>query len=161
MMHEMNESRPKPPPGWYPDPSGKPGQMYWDGQQWRTEASPSAAAPTPWDGTRSHSNKGRNFWSGLSRNGKIMLAAGAALVVVIAVVVLVGVIGTGSGGPAGHSPGYQDGFSQGKTLAHSDGTQGSDDASYWCNLASPVTNGHQYMLDWVQGCIAGFSKERS
>ena len=23
-----------PPPGWYPDPSGAPGQRYWDGQQW-------------------------------------------------------------------------------------------------------------------------------
>jgi Protein of unknown function (DUF2510) len=25
---------PSPPPGWYPDPSGAPGQRYWDGQQW-------------------------------------------------------------------------------------------------------------------------------
>jgi Protein of unknown function (DUF2510) len=23
-----------PPPGWYPDPTGKPGQMYWDGEAW-------------------------------------------------------------------------------------------------------------------------------
>jgi hypothetical protein len=22
------------PPGWYPDPSGAPGQRYWDGHQW-------------------------------------------------------------------------------------------------------------------------------
>lgn len=29
-----------PPPGWYPDPTGKPGQMYWDGQQWVPPAGP-------------------------------------------------------------------------------------------------------------------------
>jgi Protein of unknown function (DUF2510) len=23
-----------PPAGWYPDPSGAPGQLYWDGQKW-------------------------------------------------------------------------------------------------------------------------------
>lgn len=23
-----------PPPAWYPDPSGQPGQRYWDGAQW-------------------------------------------------------------------------------------------------------------------------------
>ena len=31
-----------PPAGWYPDPNGKPGQMYWDGQAWHT---PSPAIP--------------------------------------------------------------------------------------------------------------------
>ena len=29
---------PAPPPGWYPDPSGIPGQRYWDGQQWGPKA---------------------------------------------------------------------------------------------------------------------------
>ena len=24
----------QPAAGWYPDPSGQPGQRYWDGQQW-------------------------------------------------------------------------------------------------------------------------------
>jgi len=24
------------PPGWYPDPTGKPGTLYWDGRVWRT-----------------------------------------------------------------------------------------------------------------------------
>lgn len=36
-----------PPPGWYPDPSGKPGLMYWDGQQWHTNV-PVATAPAPY-----------------------------------------------------------------------------------------------------------------
>lgn len=33
-----------PPPGWYPDPSGAPGQRFFDGQQWLDV--PGAAAPT-------------------------------------------------------------------------------------------------------------------
>jgi hypothetical protein len=32
---------PVPAPGWYPDPSGAPGQQrYWDGQQWTVHAPP-------------------------------------------------------------------------------------------------------------------------
>lgn len=27
-------------PGWYPDPSGRQGTLYWDGQQWRTDSIP-------------------------------------------------------------------------------------------------------------------------
>ncbi len=27
-----------PPAGWYPDPSGAPGQRYWDGQSWTAAA---------------------------------------------------------------------------------------------------------------------------
>ena len=34
---------PSPAPGWYPDPSGAPGQRYWDGQQWTIPARPPAA----------------------------------------------------------------------------------------------------------------------
>jgi hypothetical protein len=40
-----------PSAGWYPDPTGGPGQTYWDGQQWHTgivAPTPPAAAPTPW-----------------------------------------------------------------------------------------------------------------
>jgi TM2 domain-containing membrane protein YozV len=33
----------QPPAGWYPDPSGKPGQMYWNGQGWNA----GMPAPTP------------------------------------------------------------------------------------------------------------------
>jgi Protein of unknown function (DUF2510) len=27
---------PQPPAGWYPDPTGKPGEMYWDGEAWHS-----------------------------------------------------------------------------------------------------------------------------
>ena len=32
-------------PGWYSEPSGKPGTLYWDGQGWRTAPLPSASPP--------------------------------------------------------------------------------------------------------------------
>jgi hypothetical protein len=41
---------PSTPAGWYPDPTGKPGQMYWDGQQWlqdQTVDYASSLAPLP------------------------------------------------------------------------------------------------------------------
>jgi serine/threonine protein kinase, bacterial len=35
-------------PGWYPDPNGRPGTMYWDGQAWRTAPLPTAGSgPKP------------------------------------------------------------------------------------------------------------------
>jgi hypothetical protein len=38
------------PAGWYPDPTGKSGEMYWDGQQWHqdeTYTPESGLAPLP------------------------------------------------------------------------------------------------------------------
>lgn len=28
------------PPGWYPDPDGKPSERYWDGLKWTSESRP-------------------------------------------------------------------------------------------------------------------------
>lgn len=43
---------PTPPAGWYPDPTGKSGQMYWDGQAWQQNStSPSASGLAPLPGT--------------------------------------------------------------------------------------------------------------
>jgi threonine/homoserine/homoserine lactone efflux protein len=36
---------PAPLPGWYPDPSGAPGQRYWDGQQWTAVPPPPVQQP--------------------------------------------------------------------------------------------------------------------
>lgn len=38
-------SWPQPAAGWYPDPSGAPGQQYWDGYQWTTTPPPPVGAP--------------------------------------------------------------------------------------------------------------------
>ncbi len=40
----------QPAAGWYPDPSGGPGQMYWDGQQWRADTPAPAAGVAPYAG---------------------------------------------------------------------------------------------------------------
>ncbi len=32
----------QPAPGWYPDPSGNPGQRYYDGAQWTDQHAPPA-----------------------------------------------------------------------------------------------------------------------
>lgn len=36
---------PQPPAGWYPDPTGNPGEMYWDGEAWHRLAPDVAATP--------------------------------------------------------------------------------------------------------------------
>ncbi len=136
-----------PPPGWYADPSGKPGQMYWDGQRWHTgipTTSPPAAAPTPWDKVRPHVDKarpqldkGRRFWSGLSRERKVILALAGLLVVVAVIAVPVAGFDYLFGGP--------------------DTGPGSAQAA--CNAinAHPGTN---TVHNWAQGRVAaGDSKE--
>lgn len=39
-----NDHPPSPPPGWYPNPSGAPGQRYWDGHKW-TDVPPPPIVP--------------------------------------------------------------------------------------------------------------------
>jgi hypothetical protein len=85
-----------PPAGWYPHPSGMPGRLYWDGRGW-DDAAPAttgpAAARTSWD-------KVRRFWSGLSRERRVMCAiAGLLVLVSLPAVQVVGVrylLGEGS-----------------------------------------------------------------
>ncbi|MCV7381683.1 hypothetical protein BST11_22555 [Mycobacterium alsense] len=51
------------PAGWYPDPNGGSGQMYWDGQQW---SSPTPAAPQQpgisQDALRAAMAENRSIW---------------------------------------------------------------------------------------------------
>jgi hypothetical protein len=42
----MTDTPSLPPAGWYPDPSGGPGQRYWDGTAW-TEPPPTTAQQQP------------------------------------------------------------------------------------------------------------------
>ena len=53
------------PPGWYPDPEGRPSERYWDGNSWTSETRPySFVADKPAPMT----NK-----VGLDQNEKILL----------------------------------------------------------------------------------------
>jgi hypothetical protein len=84
----------RPPAGWYEDPTGKPGQLYWDGTQWSTPGPSAAPAPTrdvsaavqtAVDRVRPRANKARSFFSSVPGQEKAMLAV-AVLLVVLAVV---------------------------------------------------------------------------
>jgi serine/threonine protein kinase, bacterial len=35
------------PPGWYPDPGGRTGMLYWDGREWHTAPPPPPHRPAP------------------------------------------------------------------------------------------------------------------
>lgn len=60
-------TQPSQPAGWYPDPSGAPGQRYWDGRQWGIGARPQQSK-TRW-------------WPGLAVAGAIFAVAGLGYVV--------------------------------------------------------------------------------
>jgi uncharacterized protein YxjI len=40
-------TQPPPPPGWYPDPAGRGGSRWWNGQGWTEHLQPAAAPPAP------------------------------------------------------------------------------------------------------------------
>jgi len=72
---------PTPPPGWYPDPAGVPGQRYWDGQNWASIAMPpTVAAPQPVN----------------SHRGKTALIVGATIGGLVALLGVIGAIGSAS-----------------------------------------------------------------
>ena len=46
MLGDMTQMPQQPPPGWYPDPAGGPGERFWDGEAW-SQATREQQAPTP------------------------------------------------------------------------------------------------------------------
>lgn len=51
-LQQSTEQTAPAPPGWYPDPSGAPGQCYWDGRNWiAAQPSVPATAPVPEPGS--------------------------------------------------------------------------------------------------------------
>jgi Protein of unknown function (DUF2510) len=110
----------QPVPGWYPDPSGKPGQMYWDGQRWVPPAGP-PQNPVP--------ASLRRRWSALRTRTKMAIVAALA----VCVAVWISVMGGGSppasapsgqsapSAPSGQSDSYKAGYDNGVNgSAHKD-----------------------------------------
>ena len=51
------------PAGWYPDPSGNPGQKYWDGQCWQATTPQAVPQPAiPPDALRAAMAENRSIW---------------------------------------------------------------------------------------------------
>lgn len=85
---DRNTQRPQPPaplpPGWYPDPGGGAGTLYWDGRKWRT-ASLRESAPV----------------TGGRRVGLWLMVTGITVAIALAIVTLVFV---GRGGDSPQTP---------------------------------------------------------
>jgi Protein of unknown function (DUF2510) len=174
---------PPPPAGWYPNPSGGPGQMYWDGERWQTGVPaqpPPAAAPTPWgnvgpylDKARPHVDKGRRFWSGLPGQRKIMFAvAGLLIVVAVGAVFVVGtnyLFGGGSSTVDTSSQSYRMGLKSG-----TDGPAEIQAFGPWMGAAEPYDQAcqqsyntesgaapdlHLNHQDYMGGCLYGLSHQ--
>jgi Protein of unknown function (DUF2510) len=114
---------------------------------------PPAAGTTRSDGlgpyldkVRPHVAKGQQFWSGLSRQSKIVFAV-VGLVVIVIVFAFSAYL-FGSGGPSGHSDAWNQGYQEGKKLG---GTPGVNFGGP--GLACVTMNGD----DWQAGCKAGFA----
>jgi hypothetical protein len=159
---------PPPPAGWYPDPTGKPGQKYWDGQAWHDAAPATASpayAPTPWDKMKPHLDRARpqvdkaqRFWSALPRQRQFIVAivAIAGLLVAMAVVAsLLGFFGSDRSDAPGHSGSHSAAYDQG----YENGNQHVNltppgEGDYECNVQSDLV-ARRDRADWTRGCIDG------
>lgn len=80
-------------PGWYPDPSGQPGQFrHWDGAQWSAHTSPDPHAPAPGGSAPSGGGGGGA--------GRWIVLAVAVVALALIVVLVIRQIGGGGGSSA-------------------------------------------------------------
>jgi hypothetical protein len=119
------------PPGWYPDPSGRPGQRYFDGAQW-TEFF--IDAPPQQRG-------GRSIRS-------IVITSIVGVLAVIGAVLAV----TVRTGPPYDDASYHRGFHDGQDALHSGTTPGVDFCrdGYETKLRAGARN---VKRDYIQGCL--------
>jgi hypothetical protein len=154
------------PAGWYPDPTGRPGQMYWDGQRWQT---PSTFPPasTPWtqpyvDMARPQLDKGRRFWSGQSPGRKTVLVLAGLLVVMVLIVVPITVFGgSGSSGDGNDNNSYKQGFStgQGTTVSEFVNSAGQTPESACDSMFTSESVAFKLDRDpFMRGCQAGYKQ---
>jgi hypothetical protein len=66
---------PSPPPGWYPNPSGEPGQRYWDGTKWTIVNVPATPTVGPYRRPGWYADPsgeaGQRYWNGREWTGGV------------------------------------------------------------------------------------------
>ena len=81
----QKSAQPQPPgllaPGWYPDPSGKAGTLYWDGRGWHTAPLPRAGQQSPIVTTKVD--------TGGSRRGVVLVVASIAVATLLIIGALI------------------------------------------------------------------------
>jgi Protein of unknown function (DUF2510) len=156
-----------PPAGWYPDPSGKPGQMYWDGQAWQAPPTPPGYAHFP-------SPPGRR-----ARFVKVGLVAAVGAVLLVGAINLFGGDHPSQPAPAGHpassgqaapsgrqaaphpgkhnpasrSPAYQEGYDEGYQHMNAP-LMGELDCR---SAAGQYDVARRDQPDYIQGCVDGLA----
>ncbi len=90
----QSSAPPQPPsplaPGWYPDPSGKGGTLYWDGRGWHTAPLPKAVP----------SSLGPTADAGKTRQRMVLIGAGIAVAAAVVIAALVFAGSRDARGPA-------------------------------------------------------------
>ncbi|KUI22707.1 hypothetical protein AU193_10395 [Mycobacterium sp. GA-1285] len=94
-VHDMKRASPPGPlpPGWYPDPSGGNGTLYWDGRGWHTAPLPKAS---PRDGDASDDSSRKHWGAWLS----VAAAAAAAAALIVVTLVALGRDGSDTSEPS-------------------------------------------------------------
>ena len=171
---------PQPPAGWYPDPTGKPGEMYWDGEAWHRLIPDDPAKPKA-DGVRSGNNPAPGIpatpKADKTRSGNKLAALiiGGLLLIIAVIYFLAYPLGLvyKLQSPSSPSPGSQQ--SQSYQAGYNSGTSGlarntygeefdtSDVAKseqYACSVAftgEQIRNASLTEDDYVRGCLQAFS----
>lgn len=149
---------PRPPAGWYPDPSGGPGQKYWTGEAWSDVPAPeSPAAPAAKE---------------LRSGNKLFLLIMVPIVVFLAAVAVAEIVGNNkmsqeSQQSQSQSPSYQSGYDSGTSgLARNtygeefDTSDVAKSEQYACSVAftgEHIRNPSLTEDDYTQGCLKAFS----
>lgn len=69
-------------PGWYPDPSGKPMQRYFDGTDWTEHYAAAGTKPQPPSATAQPPNPVVGWWQDLPRLLKVVVVAAVGIAVI-------------------------------------------------------------------------------
>lgn len=127
---------PQPPAGWYPDPTGKPGQKYWDGQAWSDIPAPDIPATLNADIVEHDETRSGNKLAALIIGGFLLIIA-AAWFVAYPLGVMAKIHAPSSpSSPSSGSPGSQQSQSPYYQEGYNSGTSGLARKGYGFNMSN-------------------------